>query len=163
MRRITDDLIKKYKKHLINEEKSKSTLEKYIRDISAFTLWLNGKELKKETILEYKAYLTENYAPASVNSMLSSVNGFFEHSEWHGLKVRALKIQGKIFADKDRELSKVEYERLLASAKRKNNKQLNLLMQTICSTGIDLCDSDLEGEACVLAFIGGECHSDVEF
>lgn len=136
MRKITIDLVENYKKHLINEEKSKSTLEKYVRDISAFTVWLNGRELKKETVLEYKAYLTENYAPASTNSMLSSINSFFEHLEWYELRVRALKIQRKIFADKDKELSKVEYERLLAAAKRKNNEQLNLLMQTICSTGI---------------------------
>ena len=136
MRKITIDLVENYKKHLINEEKSKATLEKYVRDISAFTVWLNGRELKKETVLEYKAYLTENYAPASTNSMLSSINSFFEHLEWYELRVRALKIQRKIFADKDKELSKVEYERLLAASKRKNNEQLNLLMQTICSTGI---------------------------
>lgn len=136
MRKITIDLVENYKKHLINEEKSKATLEKYVRDISAFTVWLNGRELKKETVLEYKAYLTENYAPASTNSMLSSINSFFEHLEWYELRVRAIKIQRKIFADKDKELSKVEYERLLAASKRKNNEQLNLLMQTICSTGL---------------------------
>ncbi len=136
MRKITIDLVENYKKHLINEEKSKSTLEKYVRDISAFTVWLNGRELKKETVLEYKAYLTENYAPASTNSMLSSINSFFEYNEWYELRVRSLKIQKRIFADKDKELSKAEYERLLKAAKRKNNEQLNLLMQTICSTGI---------------------------
>lgn len=33
-------------------------------------------------------------------------------------------------------MSKTEYEKLLKAAKKKNNEQLNLLMQTICSTGI---------------------------
>lgn len=136
MKKITIDLVENYKQHLINEEKSQSTLEKYVRDISAFTVWLNGRELKKETVLEYKAYLTENYAPASTNSMLSSINSFFEYNEWYELRVRSLKIQKKIFADKDKELSKAEYEKLLKAATGKNNEQLNLLMQTICSTGI---------------------------
>ncbi|MBQ2967389.1 MAG: tyrosine-type recombinase/integrase [Clostridia bacterium] len=136
MKNITVDLINDYKKHLNREEKSQATLEKYVRDITAFKVWMKDSELTKEKVLDYKSYLTENYAPASVNSMLSSINSFFEYNEWYELRVRSLKIQKKIFADKDKELSKAEYERLLKAAKRKNNEQLNLLMQTICSTGI---------------------------
>jgi len=136
MRKITIDLIEEYTKFLIDEEKSQATLEKYIRDIAEFGAWVKDEEISKEKVLDYKGYLTENYAPASVNSMLSSINSFFEHNEWYELRVRSLKIQKRIFADKDKELSKAEYERLLKAAKRKNNEQLNLLMQTICSTGI---------------------------
>ena len=136
MKKITLDIIASYKKYLISEEKSRATIEKYIRDITAFKAWLNDRELTKEKVLDYKIYLTENYAPASVNSMLSSINSFFEYNEWYGLRVRSLKIQKRIFSDKDKELTKREYERLLQAAKKNNNEQLNLLMQTICSTGI---------------------------
>lgn len=136
MRKITIDLIENFKKYLIDEEKSQATLEKYIRDITAFKTWVKDGEISKEKVLDYKSYLTENYAPASVNSMLSSINSFFEYNEWYELRVRSLKIQKRIFADKDKELSKAEYDRLLKAAKRKNNEQLYLLMQTICSTGI---------------------------
>lgn len=59
MRKITIELIENFKNHLIREEKSQATIEKYIRDISAFTVWFKGRELQKETILEYKCYLTE--------------------------------------------------------------------------------------------------------
>ena len=47
-----------------------------------------------------------------------------------------MKIQKQIFASKDKELTKAEYERLLDAAKSKNNERLYLLMQTICATGI---------------------------
>lgn len=106
MRKITVDLVENFKKHLINEEKSKATLEKYIRDISAFYMWAVGKELEKALVLEYKQYLMTNYAPASVNSMLSSINSFFEYNKWYELKVKSLKIQKQIFSDKDKELTK---------------------------------------------------------
>lgn len=133
---ITKNLIEKFKQHLIEEEKSAATLEKYMRDITAFFAWLAGSELDKMTVLRYKEHLTTNYAPASVNSVLSSLNSFFEYNEWHGLKVKMLKIQKQIFAERSKELTKAEYERLLVAAKQKKNERLYYLMQTICSSGI---------------------------
>lgn len=142
MKKLTNELIKNFRRYLIEEEKATATVEKYIRDINVFADWLGEKELDKETVLIYKENLTKNYAPASVNSILSSLNSFFTFNEWYNLKVKNLKIQKQIFANKDKELTKEEYERLLTAAKSKGNEQLYFLMQTICSTGIrasELC------------------------
>lgn len=136
MKRITNELIQKFKTHLINEEKSSATLEKYIRDVVAFMQWLNDRVVEKIVVMEYKQNLIENYAPASANSMLSSINSFFGYMEWYDCKVKTFKIQKQIFANKDKELTKAEYERLLVAAKKRQNKKLYMLMQTICSTGI---------------------------
>lgn len=136
MKKITDKTIQKFKTHLINEEKAAATVEKYIRDLTAFSAWIGNNELCKEKVIEYKEYLKENYAKTSVNSVLASLNKFFDYKEWYGLKVKNLKIQRSIFANKEKELTKAEYERLLSAAKRKGNRKLFLLMQTICSTGI---------------------------
>ena len=136
MRKITNELIQKFKEYLIDEEKSAATLDKYIRDITVFMVWSNSQELCKSFVLEYKQEIIEKYAPASVNSILSSLNSFFAYNEWYDLKVKALKIQRQIFASKDKELTKAEYERLLVAARQKKNQRLYYLMQTICSTGI---------------------------
>ena len=136
MKKITKELIKNFRRYLIEEEKAAATVEKYIRDINVFADWLGEKELDKETVLIYKENLTQNYAPASVNSVLSSLNSFFTFNEWYNLRVKNLKIQKQLFANKDNELTKEEYERLLTAAKSKGNEQLYFLMQTICATGI---------------------------
>lgn len=136
MRRITEEIIIKFRNHLINEEKSDSTIDKYTRDIKVFMEWLSGKELSKSTILEYKKLLLEKYAPASVNAVIASLNGFFTFVQWYDFKVKTIKIQKQIFAGKDKELTKAEYERLLSAAKQKKNQRLYYLMQAICSTGI---------------------------
>lgn len=133
---ITQEIIEKFKHYLIEEEKSSATLEKYIRDVTVFFSWLAGAEIDKIVVLRYKEYLTLRYAPASVNSVLSSLNSFFEYNDWHCLKVKMLKIQKQIFAERNKELSKSEYERLLDAAKEKKNERLYYLMQTICSSGI---------------------------
>lgn len=136
MKKITNELIQKFKTHLIEEEKSPATLEKYIRDVVAFVTWLCGREIDKYIVLEYKTILKDSYAPTSVNSILSSLNSFFDFNEWYGLKVKTIKIQRKIFTTDDKELSKEEYNRLLKVARNKKNQRMYYLMQAICSTGI---------------------------
>ncbi len=136
MRKITEQLILKFKEYLIDEEKSLHTLDKYVRDITAFAEWNDSGELSKSIVLKYKQELIQRYAPASVNSVLSSLNSFFEFSEWVDLKVKSLKIQKQIFLSREKELTKSEYERLLAAAKQRKNEKLYYLMQTICSSGI---------------------------
>ncbi len=133
---ITKEIIEKFRQFLIEEEKSTATLEKYMRDVTAFFSWLADCKLDKMAVLRYKEYLTANYAPTSINSVLSSLNSFFDYNEWYGLKVKMLKIQRQIFAERSKELSKAEYERLLNAAKAKRNERLYYLMQTICSSGI---------------------------
>ena len=136
MRIIKEFSITSFKEYLLNEEKSGATIEKYIRDINAFLLWLSGKAIDKSVVLEYKDFLMSKYAPTSVNSVLSSLNSFFTFNQWYELRVKAIKIQKQIFVSKEKELTKAEYERLLCAAKHKRNRRLYYLMQTICSTGI---------------------------
>lgn len=136
MKKITDKAINEFKTYLQNEEKADATVEKYIRDLKAFSKWLGEGKLCKEKVIEYKESLKETYAKTSINSTLAALNSFFEYNELYGLKVKTLKIQHRIFASGEKELTKAEYESLLCTAKQKGNRKLYLLMQTICSSGI---------------------------
>ena len=118
------------------EERSTATVEKYIRDVKAFSAFVNGAEITKEVVIEYKKHLQENHAVRSVNSMLASVNGLFVFLGWHELKVKSIKFQQKIYCPEEKELTKAEYTRLCRAAKHKHNERLNLILQTICGTGI---------------------------
>ena len=51
MKKITNELIQKFKTYLINEEKSSATLEKYIRDVIAFMHWLNCRVVEKIVVM----------------------------------------------------------------------------------------------------------------
>lgn len=136
MRTLTEQIVIRFKEYLMNEEKSKATLEKYLRDVSSFVAWADGSEIDKALVLRYKELLIDTYAPASVNSIISSLNSLFCFLEWLDCKVKTLKIQRQLFASNNRELTKAEYERLLHAARGKQNNRLYYLIQTICSTGI---------------------------
>lgn len=137
MRKITEKEIKGYETHLEREEKSRGTVEKYIRDIRAFAAWLEGRELCKELAAEWKSILQQKgLAPATVNSMLSALNGFFIFYGREDCRVKFLRIQRTLFRDPQRELGREEYGLLLQQAERKGDRRLGLLMETICATGI---------------------------
>ena len=48
---INVQLIENFKSYLIDEEKSQATIEKYIRDVTAFFTWLTHGEIEKKTVL----------------------------------------------------------------------------------------------------------------
>ncbi len=134
---LTDKQITAFTIYLKSEEKSENTIEKYIRDVRAFSVYMNGAEITKETVIAYKnKLLSENYAARSINSMLASLNGLFSFLGWADLKVKSIKLQRQIYCPEEKELTKAEYLRLVNTAKQKGNERLNLLIQTICGTGI---------------------------
>ena len=134
---LTSEAIQSFKKYLREEEKSKNTIEKYLRDVRAFAAYLGGAAVTKETVIAYKnKLLSENYAVRSVNSMLASLNSLFAFLSWTDCKVKSIKLQRQIYCPEEKELTKAEYMRLVNTAKQKNNERLNLILQTICGTGI---------------------------
>lgn len=134
---ITQETVKAFSAHLKDEEKSKNTVEKYIRDVRSFAAFIDGAEVTKEAVIAYKNKLmSENYAPKSINSMLASLNSLFVFLGWEECKIKSIKLQRQIFYPEDKELTKAEYLRLVDAASKNGNKRLNLILQTICATGI---------------------------
>lgn len=134
--KLTEDHITTYRRYLYTEERSSGTIQKYLRDIRAFTQWLGDRIITKECLHEWKEYLQEKrYAPVTVNSMLAPLNGLFCFLGWD-YRIKFLKIQRKIFREENKELNRAEYDRLLETAKAQGKERLALLMETICVTGI---------------------------
>ena len=134
---LTEKMIKDFSCCLKSEEKSENTLEKYLRDVRAFAEYLGGATVTKEAVIAYKGkLLSENYAVRSINSMLASLNSLFSFLGWTDCRVKSIKLQRQIYCPEEKELTKAEYMRLVNTAKQKGNERLNLILQTICGTGI---------------------------
>lgn len=136
-RELTDARIAAYAQYLRAEEHAPATVEKYIRDIRSFAAWVNGSTVTKELSARWKASLiAEGLAPATVNAKLSAINGLFCFLNWEDCRVKFLKLQRRAFRDDSRELTKEEYTRLLDAAESSGIPWLEMLLQTICATGI---------------------------
>lgn len=133
---LTAELTETFEKALREQERAGATVEKYMRDLRAFGVYVGDGEVNKQVVLDYKAHLQKRYATASVNSVLSSLGAFFAFCERRDLCVKRIKQQKNVFAAREKELTRAEYERLLSAALDKGNRRLYLLMQTVCACGI---------------------------
>ena len=126
-----------FRAYLQDEERSEATVEKYLCEVTQFAAWLNNTEVTKSAVAEWKEHLLhDGYEPSTVNGKLTALDRFFDFMGWPDCKVKHLKLQRRLFRDDSRELTKAEYERLIATAEEMGKERLSLLMEAICGTGI---------------------------
>ncbi len=150
-RRITTEKKEQFRELLRENEKSRATIEKYMRDLDKLEAFLGGEPLDKEKLIAYKAYLQESgrYRTASINSFLTAVNYFCQALGWHDLHIRTIRTQREAFREDDKYLTWSEYNRLIETAVKVGNTRLAMIMQTIGSTGIRVSELQFIDVACV--------------
>ncbi len=72
-KKLNLNLISEYKTSLYNDEKSKNTIEKYLRDICRFVEFTGDRIMEKSLVMEYKSKLKLEHCLTSANSMLAAV------------------------------------------------------------------------------------------
>ena len=85
---------------LRREERSKSTVEKYSREISLFLQWLDGRSIDQEQVIQSKHHLMEmDYTPSTIKGMLVALNRFLVFIGHPECKVATLKLQRRLFRE----------------------------------------------------------------
>ena len=126
---ITEKEVQMFSRFLRSEDRSGGTIDKYLRDVRAFSAWLGDRELTGEAAAGWRDCLVgEGRAPVTVNSMLSAVNRFLRFAGREDCRVRFLRVQRRTFRE--------QYRRLLDAAQEQGRKRLALLMEAIGATGI---------------------------
>ncbi len=135
--KITEKDIQGFAEFLRREERAENTAQKYLHDIRMFGVWLGEREVTKESVTAWKEHLcSQGRAAITVNSAIAALHSFFAFCGWEECRVKYLKRQQRMFRDTSRELTKLEYQRLVQAAEAREDLQLALLFETICATGI---------------------------
>ena len=138
--------LERFQQHLNYEEKSAVTVEKYLRDIRAFFVFLGDRKLEKAEVIQYKKLLQERgYSVRSINSMLAGIHSYLEFAGIPECKVKKMKIQKETYRAAEKELTFAEYKRLIKAAEK--DERLKFVIETICATGIrvsELCFFTIE-------------------
>lgn len=97
MRKITSQMVEKFREYLYEEEKSPTTIKKYICDLNKLSIYAGEQEITKKLVINYKEYLqsSRKYKSGSINSFLVAINCFFQFMGWEDLRVKTIKIQKK--------------------------------------------------------------------
>lgn len=132
------NILKRYTEWLVYREYSASTIQKYTGALTRFFSETRAEEIPdREIVAAWRDSLTaKGYTPSTVNAMLAAVNDYQESIDNPAGKAKPLKRQRRIFSDPGRELTRTEYFRLLNAARQAGNRRSELLLETICSTGI---------------------------
>ena len=134
---LTEQAFDQFEDYLRHDEREESTIEAYLRSLTRFAEWADGRAVTKELAMEWKTALAESgYRPISVNAMLAAVNKFFTCMGREDCKVKYLKLQRQMFRKSEKDLSKEEYQRLVQAAREKGDLRMELILETICATGI---------------------------
>ena len=134
---LTEQAFDQFEDYLRHDEREESTIEAYLRSLTRFAEWADGRAVTKELAMEWKTALAEaGYRPISVNAMLAAVNKFFTCMGREDCKVKYLKLQRQMFRKSEKDLSKEEYQRLVQAAHEKGDLRMELILETICATGI---------------------------
>lgn len=80
---ITTEHIVSFGQFLREDERSAATVEKYLREVRLFAVFLDGREVTKAAVAQWKAtLLAENYNPTTVNGKLSAIDRFLSFMGW---------------------------------------------------------------------------------
>ncbi|MEQ2423525.1 tyrosine-type recombinase/integrase [Enterocloster hominis (ex Hitch et al. 2024)] len=137
---MTEGCINEFQSYLRNEEKAEATISKYLHDVKEMLVFIEEMDLNKESLIEYRKYLSSQYKPQTVNGKLSAINAFLKFKDLLELKVKFLKVQKRVYVDEKRELTEQDFKRLIAAADRNGNKQLYYLMMVLYGTGIRISE-----------------------
>ena len=134
---INEERIIAFARHLTtNDELAPGSVEQYVRAVRRLAEFLCGRPISKELAMALKETLCAAYAPVTVNAMLAAANRFFATQGWDDCRVKALRIQRRVFRSTERELTKDEYVKLVETAVANGQERLALLTETICAIGI---------------------------
>lgn len=133
---VTEKEIAEFERHLFRNEKEKGTISTYLTVIRQFVNFLDGRELEKDLVLDYKAAIIERNAPSTVNSKIGPVNLFLKFLQHPEMCIKRLRIQRQIYYPEEKTLSLNEYLKLVDTAEQQGNFRISLALQILCSTGI---------------------------
>lgn len=132
--------LQNFKNVLYDNEKSRATIDKYVRSIERLSEFLNGRDISKELLIAYRDELLKKRKAQTVNGAISAINAYLDYCGMPGMKIRLLRVQRQPFLEESRELSRKEYKRLLSAARNRKDRRLYMLLLTLGSTGIRISE-----------------------
>lgn len=131
--------IEEYKKELENRELAKNTITKYLKDVSDFLDYADGKEITQELLISYKKEMLKKYKINTVNTKITIINNFLDFKD-KDIKVKQEKTQRSTTLDNV--LNETDFNRLIRMARTRGNERARITMLSLYYTGLRV--SELE-------------------
>lgn len=143
------DYLESYREYLLEEEKSKGTVEGYVSDVKDFMAFIKKdiKKIKKTDMNDFKEYLRQRKLKAlSINRKLVGVKQFIDFANDRfelsiSARVKQEKIQ-KQYSLKDEELlTENDFKRLIAATEEAGNIRAKALFESMYYSGMRISEA----------------------
>lgn len=117
-----------------DSELAPATVGRYMGIAIGFAHWVGQRALSKQLMLEWREQLVGS--TATVNVSVAAVNRLLRCLGMEELRIKQLRAQRSVFCAAEKELTREEYERLVAAAERQGRERLARAIETICALGL---------------------------
>ena len=120
--------------------KSDNTITSYSRNIKKLVIFLDGSELSKLQMLEYKKWLQDKgFKNRTINTYIAAANYFCEIMQWQDMKLKLEPIKYEELQE-HRNISPENYKKLVYTALQNDKERLAMIIQVLCHTDLRFCE-----------------------
>ena len=131
---ITHDHVETFLEAWRQKEVAENTIKTYRGDLAALILFLDGREVTKDIMIDYKAQLQDGKKPETANHRLRTANLLFRFLKLDGCNVKPVRVKQNLTPENLMTVS--DLERLLRYAAKRKRPQLYAMIETLVATGI---------------------------
>lgn len=126
-----DGIVKEFRGHLLDLERSENTVDSYCSSVAMFFSYYN--ELSKKNMLDFKRWQLEKWKPKTANSRVVAMNQYCIYSNHPEYCVKGIKIHNA--AAIENVISLDEYQKLIRCLKTDGNIRGYWMIKYLAKTG----------------------------
>ena len=124
-------MINNFELFLRDSNMAKNTISAYLYAVRDFQSRFS--KLNKRALLDYKAYLIDNFKPKTVNLRIQAINKYLDFIKLSRLRLKSVKVQNRTFLENV--ISNADYTFFKNKLRREDNKEWYFVVRFLAATG----------------------------
>lgn len=131
---MKDKILKEYRDFLISQDKAKSTISTYVRQVKHFMGACGRNPSNRNVVDQYVEILKRKYKPTTVNLYAIAINSYLKWSGNEDMRIHTKKLK-KTFV-LENVISDEDYRMMLEYARETGREKYYYIMRVLAGTGI---------------------------
>ena len=132
--KITNDFIKEFLLVEVEKEVRPNTLKAYKADLECLQAFMDGRDVTKKLMMEYKEHLSQNYRTETANRRLRTARQLLTMNGLQDAVVKPIPVKRNLTPGNLMTVS--DFDRMLRYADKLNRPREKVIMEVIAGTGI---------------------------